>query len=55
MISFRAQAPESSEWDSISFDGDHEDLLAHLFAKMLSEAGWDFLADASGVPMDWED
>ncbi len=56
MISFSCRPPDSLEWGVASFAGDQEDLLAHLFARFLAAAGWEFLAqDAEGRELEWED
>lgn len=47
MQSFRARPDGSTEWESLSFDGDHEDLLAHMVRNYLEEHGWEFLPDAT--------
>ena len=44
MISFRTKHPESLEWDSASFSGENEEMLSHLFAVFLDNAGWEFLS-----------
>lgn len=44
MISFRIRPPASDDWDTASFSGDHEDLLAHSFARHMLAAGWEVLA-----------
>jgi len=48
MISFRATPPDGIDWDTASFSGENEELLAHLFAKMLEDAGWTLLAARDG-------
>jgi hypothetical protein len=53
MISFRLRPGDAIEWDSASFAGENEDLLAHLFATFLAQHGWEFLATQDSAA--WED
>ncbi len=48
MISFRARPSEGIDWDSVSFAGDNEELLAHLFREMLEAAEWELLTARDG-------
>tara|TARA_R110000868_G_scaffold51197_2_gene162657 strand:+ start:527 stop:703 length:177 start_codon:yes stop_codon:yes gene_type:complete len=55
MIAFRAQPPQGDEWDHISFSGDNEELLSHLFIAMITDAGWETLISQDGgdfTPLD---
>jgi hypothetical protein len=58
MISFRVRPVDSIEWHSASFDGEHEDILAHLFSVFLLENSWEGQA-AYGhedfEEIDWEE
>ncbi len=56
MISFSCRPDGGLEWSSVAFSGDQEDLLSHLFATFLANAGWEFIAqDAEGRELEWED
>lgn len=48
MITFRARHESSDNWTETSFSGEDEDLLAHLFARHLAEAGWELLVSEAG-------
>lgn len=56
MISFRAQPPQSDDYDSLTFQGENESLLAHLVGEMLQGAGWSVLSAHNGddyEELDW--
>ena len=48
MISFRARAPHAIDWDLVTFDGENEDLLSHLFSEMLATGDWEVLVSRAG-------
>mgnify|MGYP001577636258 CR=1 FL=1 len=48
MISLRAQPPSGVEWDDLTFSGENEEMLSHLVATTLLNAGWEILGSTDG-------
>jgi len=43
MISFRLRPTGEVDWETAQFDGENEELLAHMFQEWLEEHGWEIL------------
>ena len=58
MITFRLRPSDDTEWDSATFAGDNEDMLAHLFTQFISD-NWEVQVSVGGEPfqssLDWEE